>query len=860
MIDYRFKIHVGTQGATATEIHPIWKDDLAIEYTRESGMWFHRRKLSGSVDLIRADYDLVIDANLAFGTVFYFDIETSADGGTSWQMYWRGRFTRTDCKVNTDDRIITVKPDVVDNYTDILNGYDNEYDLISLTPEIQRILVRKRPVIQIYTVDDDTVDCIYGNQSFEQDADIPSTYDSIEDYLVDRCHFALCSIGGQTGANYEINFTTIAQGYENDFSAPFSGVINLDVNGGVLTNSTDTYYIQYYARNQVIYNTQWFRQFNGLQIYKRGEPDVKWQFEQERRVEVWERNTYQALPEEITFTDMVGGVGDMVAVKHSSGVYSRIVCSVDNVGTTPTHELYSDDIVVNNRNYRRAVGYDCGVFIYQSVRTSATPTKWGRTDNGNYFLPPDDTVEWIPLGRSRWVNTSLWFKPTGVVSNLDREAAYAYMLNDAFPLHSCISVILGAIGADVTFSNTAQYSEFLYGQSGGEYSDPIGHRDCRLLLTPKSNITAGEYQTPAMKGMVTLKDILDMLRDTYRLYWYVDDTKKLRIEHVSWFEKGGGYSSSPTVGIDLTAMRNKRNGKALDYGVNTYEYEKSEMPERYEFGWMDDVTKLFMGEPMQIVSSYVDKGQKEEVTVRNFDSDVDYMLLQPSAISNEGFALLNVEPANAVTAGTYYYQDGQDGKILAVASYVQGKVCVLHLSAYGDNVTLVWWYGDESEVSAHVIYPQVQDVNYIFTVPDGVTGMSFVSEGVTRVDIDWLRVRSDVQGMTETLQVPMYTEVKNNTIFIMQNGLLSFYELQNPYWLYNLPASKVALNGDTAHPIDARSVAKCRKQSVSVPLGDTDQDMIQLVRTGLGDGMIYQASVRLTSRMSKMELRYDTEQ
>ena len=855
---YRFQLRKDSVTDTPVLLHPVWKDDLAIEWAREQGQMFMRGNLSGSIDLLRDDYDAVMDANIPFSTVFYLDIEKSSDGGSLWTLYWRGRFTRTDCKVNTDDRILTVKPDVYDQYTDLLAGMEKEFDLIKLAPAIEHILIRKRPCIQIYTQGDDTVDCIYGNQSFEQDANIPSEYDSVDGYLKDRCHFSIID------SFLELNFVEIPSGFENDFAAPFKAAMDYNTDGIILTNSTDTYYIVYFCRKQVVPDTDYYKQTNGLDIYKRGEAGIKWHYEQSRLIEYWNRDEYEPLPDEIPFNNESTDEIDMMALKTTQSVFSRIVCSVDNVGTTPTYELYNDDIVANNRNYRRAVGYDVSQFVVQSSSTSPNPTKWGRADNGQYFLPPDNSVDWIPIGRSRWVNTSLWFSPIQAVTDKEQQATYTYMLNDAYPLHACIDALLTAIGTSVNFADTILFSEFLYRTHGGAYEDPIAYRDSRLYLTPKSNITAGEYQTPAMKGLITLKDILDMLRDTYRLYWYVDAQDRLCIEHVSWFENGGSYSTSPTVGIDLTAMTNKRNGKTLDYGLNTYEYEKSEMPQRYEFGWMDDVTDMFRGEPMEIVSPFVQQGEIEETNVSMFDSDVDYMLLQPSAISLDGFALLGVGDANAIVEGNFIYQDGVDGTIFAVASYVGGKSCYLQISVQGSGTaTLVWWYGDRAEESALVFTPPMPAdmspyVEVAITVPDGVTGISFIASDQVRIHVYGLRLQSDVQGTTETLMVPMRTEIRNNTAYRMQNGNLSFYVLQNPYWLYDLPASQVSLNGEAV--ISARSVRRCRKQTVSIPLGDTDPDMKQLVKTGLGNGQVYAMSIRLTSRMAKTQLRYDTEQ
>ena len=63
------------------------------------------------------------------------------------------------------------------------------------------------------------------------------------------------------------------------------------------------------------------------------------------------------------------------------------------------------------------------------------------------------------------------------------------------------------------------------------------------------------------------------------------------------------------------------------------------MCSRYEFSWMDDCTKVFNGYPIEILSKYVEADKKEDITVSNFTSDIDYMLCNPDNISQDGFAI-----------------------------------------------------------------------------------------------------------------------------------------------------------------------------------------------------------------------------
>jgi hypothetical protein len=55
---------------------------------------------------------------------------------------------------------------------------------------------------------------------------------------------------------------------------------------------------------------------------------------------------------------------------------------------------------------------------------------------------------------------------------------------------------------------------------------------------------------------------------------------------------------------------------------------------------MDDATELFGGVTLDVKSNYVQKDKVEEINASQFSADVDYMLFNPSAFSNDGFALL----------------------------------------------------------------------------------------------------------------------------------------------------------------------------------------------------------------------------
>ena len=227
---------------------------------------------------------------------------------------------------------------------------------------------------------------------------------------------------------------------------------------------------------------------------------------------------------------------------------------------------------------------------------------------------------------------------------LDTPNRKKYTLQHAYTIESCISVLLQQITRDVYFLNTS--SRFLSQDSRYNNVNPVSSLAFNVLITQKTNILKGEYDQPAQKAMVTLKQIFDMLRDCFQCYWYItkeDDGYELHVEHISYFINGlryPGWDGTANVSKDLTQLVHPRSGKPWSYGSSEYSFEKENMPAWYQFEWADDVTFPFKGYQIEILSNYVKKDNIETISVNKFVSDVDLMLLNPSAFNEEGFALL----------------------------------------------------------------------------------------------------------------------------------------------------------------------------------------------------------------------------
>lgn len=818
------------------DVNPTYKDDLSMEYEMESNQQFFRQKLSGKIAFIRDDYDFLNEQD--FNKEFILLLQESKDGGKTWSDFYRGKFMKTDCTWNDDDKKCEVNPNVYDEYNDVIAGLDKEYNLVKLSPEIKRLTIKKRPLIQVYLPGESLVSCFLGGTYWEQDV-IEATDD--EDYLTNTCHFA------KTTDYQEI--IVLESPYESLTNQVFTGTqedgYSIDT-GGKLS------YFESSETKTDENNQDYYVMTNGLRLHSNKN---LWKFIQSTERHNTSSPKYKSIPKNVTmnligidlydhsknidgFLNGYGGVsshasykitdyipinnnglfmanascgggffeyydsnknivnigdkGGSIVQTHTdgvyipnrsnaayirlsiiptsstyicrapttnevtkvklsvspSGLYMRYLLDAEQVLDLNTYDIPVNDLVENNRNYKKCIGYAFDVIVISNNSTE-TPTEYGVRPDGKYYEPPYSNFgdKYYPIARSTWNYASYWFHFSILDPFVEESARTDFELRDTYPIQSVIQVLLEQF-SDIKHEGTQEYSQFLY----AEYN-PVSYQEFHLLLSPKSNILHGNYDQPAMKAETTLNTILKMLRDVYKCFWFIEDGK-LKIEHISYFRNGGTYNSSPVIGTDLTKIENIRNGKKWGFLTSSYEFDKSDMPERFQFAWMDDVTEGFEGYPIEVVSKYVSPGRIEDVNITGFTTDVDYMMLNPGAISQDGFALFAA-----------VYQNGR------------------------------------------------------YELP------------IIERNVDGADLR-------------------------LQNGYLSWITLQPNYYLSDLPAKKVVIN-KTDYQVTETS--RKRKQKVKFPTLETI-DTKKLVKTYLGNGQIEKISVNLSSRINEVTLKYDTEQ
>lgn len=147
--DLRFKLG-------GVEIHPHYSE-LKRKFGKENQQEFFRESIEGSLTLIGADYLLVKNASIE--DILYLQIEQKDKGqlSTQYQVIFEGYFSKTDCEIDSDNRTCKVKISPRDEYTDIMKGIENKYDLIKLAPGLTQIGVSKRPIVQVYIAGSPTI-------------------------------------------------------------------------------------------------------------------------------------------------------------------------------------------------------------------------------------------------------------------------------------------------------------------------------------------------------------------------------------------------------------------------------------------------------------------------------------------------------------------------------------------------------------------------------------------------------------------------------------------------------------------------------------------------------------------------------
>lgn len=690
VVDY-FRMH---------RLNPHYKT-LKLKTEKKDDQMFFRNSLDGKVILYRGDYDFIVNSDLE--TVFKFFLYRGE------KRLVESKFNKTDCKFNFERNSVELALNADDSYTKILDAYDKTFDLLKLGIGKTEIKLTKRGVVQVYILGEKTITnyCAGTVHEYEVVQPIddlstlqntyyfgaPETYRELSfsgfNYNI-NVNAAVLNDGSQEiKASFEdqhviIKFKKIASKDEKITSYQNERVVCLSddntsavyISGVTSYAKYDIYKIQIYSADSILLyeSVHSYGNDNGFKLGVVG-------------------NTYQMKynaqvspqPNPQTFY-----LGNMI-IAHK--ICMRILCdtptSVD--GKTTLYPLPTDDFAVENMNYKYCIGLNFKnadsekiVNIKASTDYQAEPTPYGLTEQGVYFVQPryiaGSRTAYLypfPLAKSSWGNVSLWIgfdeytnpitnEPFGV-ERLLRNYSRQFYHKDAMEVGDIIKALLNKIDSTIMFEPTEEFSQFLY----GSISIGTAKYKQKILLTQKSNILKGEYDQAAQKAEITFKQLMETLRDCYRCYWYIDEQKRFRLEHISFFMNGLSYMTNQAQNINLIATPDKFNKKPALYDQKKLSFTKSELSSRYEFAWADGTISEAMGGGfnVDVKSNYTQADKIENISTQNISSDIDMMFYKPDEFSMDGFALLSVNNDNTIEVEKVkYYRDNND---VPVITYVQ---------------------------------------------------------------------------------------------------------------------------------------------------------------------------------------------
>jgi len=586
--------------------YPNYSGDISFTSSRGNDERYFRTNLDSPLTFLDGLGDFSWIRSQAFDTEFKITI-TSDDG-----FLWRGVFYKTDCTFDADNHSVTVTPAADDLYKRLIERMDDTIDIIKLAPAATEMGLTKRGILQVYVVNNGNVgDKILtnwlGNMTWEQDVNISEDMSESQmiSYLTNHCHFThadgpavvrIKGLGEYDGLysgsrvtntkgtwRYEGshgNYVTIVHQKESISGRAQTIMTLFSSSGAVISRNEQTSLTQndYPYPSLFSYGTYAFYDYY-----------MRWLHDKE----------------------------------DDAGSYRRYI---------------DDDIISYDVNYRFVKEVDATTAIVEFEEAlSDEPTEWGRDEFNKYFIKPSGDMRYqyvFPIARSTWSPLSVWLKTT-LAALAEDEFNVPYTLKDSYSLPNIIKVLLHEIvpdpinGVAITHEGTPAYSSWLYS------SNPM-----RMpFLAPISNVKKTHYENSAQKGEMSLRQLLDMLKDCFNVYWFVDSGGRFRLEHISYFEDSD-------VVADLTQMIVPRNLTRWSKGQNQWSYDKVKLPERVEFSFSEKQTDPFNGCVLQYLSNYVQKGEVEKINISGFSSDIDYITSMTSSVSDDGWVLLLPTLAN----------------------------------------------------------------------------------------------------------------------------------------------------------------------------------------------------------------------
>lgn len=741
-----------------SSVEPHYKT-LSKKYSKENGQQFFRQSFEGKISLFGDDYEKIKNEKLNTRFALYAYKDNN--------LYLASIFSKLDCKFDASRKSVELKLATEDDYSLILNKYENTYDLIKLAPAISRISYTKRPAIQLYIQGGNTVSTYFNGLYEEQE--VVEIVEKEED-LADKYHF------GKVKSLQEINMTNIAQAQLKGLYIPDDKGTWLNIDGQrkftlrkiysagqvIGDSSVTAYHLSTDATDSSAINIEdvsggeapAFRYYAAVDLYRIvSEGFSGYSYVSERLYTTTKGYTLKSGETGYKLID-TGGLPsiELASFVTSYNIWARLIGNSDDL----LYNLSGDDFALPRANYKKCIGLVGNALenmIFQNAQSSQKPTKYGITDYGTYFTNDFFTapssnpyVTVLPLGRSSWVNTSLWVRSDIVERLVTKEGesyetkyAESIVLKDCFSLANVIKALLQQIDPSLKHEATEEYSRFLYSAGSNILT---GFTNYSYFIAPKTNVLKGEYDQAAQKAEITFKSLSEMLRDCFRCYWFIDEEKRFRIEHIYYFMNGLGYSRGYAQ-VNLQNLKNKFNKKSYAFFQNELEFDKSELAARYEFNWMDGSSDAMGNIAVDIKDSYIQDDKTESITASAFSVDLDLMLLFPGNFNNDGFALIAA--------------DRNTRQVPIITTYLWDETRQAAYSVKAQNYPVSW----------HRLIN-----NYLYDMPGESISYNTIPPATWRLPVEIIgSVKSLKNCMLQDIKIPVFSDLTPYSLVSTEIGV-----------------------------------------------------------------------------------------
>jgi hypothetical protein len=605
----RFKYYIDA-GSGDVEIKPTFPEDAGRTFELEQDQQFVRPKLSFSWTLSRrSDYDLIINA--AFDQKFTLTIKSLSLTGVETTLV-QGEFYRTDLSDWDKDGLkFNFKVDVIDKYLNIISNLETEFNLIDVVPEQTTVKYLKQPLIQVYIPSAGFLTNLLNGVYWETPVTNPI---SLTSEIENTYKFALGKGITYIAGDDTVLTPDVSGTYDNTTGQRTDGlyqITSISLGGG---------------------SFQWvIRDVAAPQTIRYEAPVDEFPFPDAE-------NPFQRSTEFVSVTDP--------AVKCRASrflVYVRYLTDLDEVSSVSTFPIPDDDLIGTNFGYQYCIGLATDNFLARSDNQT-DPTRWGKFGEdatnfaGQYFptltpAPSSGIDNAWPVNPSEWYDFSLWFYYDAALKLLQEDGAKTIENTSCFKLPDVLSALLYEIDPDITHEENVAHSALFY-----DAVNPITGIKTYPIITQKENVKIGDYDQPAQRVPIRMSNIIELLRERYNSFIYIDADDRLKIEHYKFFNNGGSYSTAQ-IGIDTTVGSEFKTKYPWDFATSLLNYNKQDIPQEITFKWMDKTTIPFDGYPIKMTSGYVEKGNIDERIAGFFTTDVDFIQVQPGSISDEGFVL-----------------------------------------------------------------------------------------------------------------------------------------------------------------------------------------------------------------------------